>query len=153
MRVYVAAPLFCQAERGFNAEVAAFLRGIGHEVVLPQEGDAPDLASDKCQADREEALLGCYRRDVSDIGSCDALVIVLDGRVPDEGACFELGYATARGKLCVGLKTDVRVSEFGCDNAMLTGALGGRVARSIPELERLLPSDGGDKGQKVNNTQ
>jgi hypothetical protein len=41
----------------------------------------------------------------------------------DEGACFELGYAFALGKTCVGLKTDSRtLFPFG-DNPMIEAAL------------------------------
>ncbi|SEM13100.1 hypothetical protein SAMN04487770_12685 [Butyrivibrio sp. ob235] len=29
---------------------------------------------------------------------CDTILLIFDGRVPDEGACFELGYAYAKGK-------------------------------------------------------
>ena len=50
------------------------------------------------------------------------LVMVLDGRVPDEGACVELGIAYALGKPCYGIRTDVRAAERGLDiNPMLTG--------------------------------
>ena len=58
----------------------------------------------------------------------------MDGRVPDEGATFELGYAYAKGKTCIGLKTDVRVSERGGDNIMLTHSLEYGIARSVAEL-------------------
>ena len=76
--------------------------------------------------------------DLGLIDSCDILVINLDGRVPDEGACVELGYAYAKGKPCFGLKTDIRVSEFGIDNMMIAGTLKGKIARSIPELAGML---------------
>ena len=66
--------------------------------------------------------------------------MVMDGRVPDEGACFELGYAYARGKTVLGLKTDTRVSEHGGDNVMLSSPLRGRIARGIGELLSMLDS-------------
>ena len=37
MRIYFAAPLFSQAEREFNAQVAKVLRENGFDVFLPQE--------------------------------------------------------------------------------------------------------------------
>jgi nucleoside 2-deoxyribosyltransferase len=47
----------------------------------------------------------------------------MDGRTIDEGAAFELGYAFALGKACVGLKTDARsLFTFG-DNPMIEGAV------------------------------
>ncbi|MCR5596608.1 MAG: nucleoside 2-deoxyribosyltransferase, partial [Lachnospiraceae bacterium] len=49
------------------------------------------------------SLLDCKHLD-----QCDVLLFLFDGRVPDEGACFELGYCFARGKRCIGYKTDAR---------------------------------------------
>ncbi len=50
------------------------------------------------------------------IFECDIFLLVLDGRVPDEGACVELGLAYAHKelrstkKLLVGLHTDSRAA-------------------------------------------
>ena len=52
-------------------------------------------------------------------------LLVMDGRVIDEGACFELGYAYSRGKVCIGLKTDVRSLLPIGDNPMVECALRG----------------------------
>ena len=46
---------------------------------------------------------------------CDAILFIFDGRVPDEGACFELGYCYAKGKKCIGYKTDARSFIDGYD--------------------------------------
>ncbi|MBP5727242.1 MAG: nucleoside 2-deoxyribosyltransferase, partial [Clostridia bacterium] len=47
---------------------------------------------------------------------CDAVLFLFDGRVPDEGACFELGYCCyAKGKRCIGYKTDARSFIDGFD--------------------------------------
>ena len=52
----------------------------------------------------------------------DIVVMVLDGRVPDEGACVELGMAYAAGKRCYGLKTDTRSLESNLDlNPLIAG--------------------------------
>lgn len=42
--------------------------------------------------------------------------MLIDGRVPDEGACIELGIAYAQGKRCYGLKTDTRTIQLDLDN-------------------------------------
>ena len=48
----------------------------------------------------------------------------LDGRVPDEGACVELGIAFGSGKRCYGFKTDTRSIELGLDiNPMISGCM------------------------------
>ena len=136
-KIYIAAPLFSEGERAFNERIDAVLRGLGHETFLPQRDGG-------CVADLPELIDGVPKRqylfqmDCAHMDWCDTLLFVMDGRVPDEGACFELGYAYAKGKRCIGLKTDVRVSEKGGDNIMLEGALSYGVARSIPELIEMM---------------
>ena len=60
----------------------------------------------------------------------DIFLFVLDGRVPDEGACVELGIAYGQkhllqqDKLLIGLHTDIRgVFPGGKPNAIINGAL------------------------------
>ena len=139
MRIYIAAPLFSRAELDFNDTVASELRRNGFDVFLPQETGFPEEIPES-EEGRRRILLEAFSKDIDGIRGCDILLIVMDGRVPDEGACFELGYAYASGKICVGLKTDTRVSELGLDNAMLTGSLGDNIARDIPSLIVMLKS-------------
>ena len=105
MKVYIAAPLFSEGERAFNEKVDAVVRECGHETFLPQREGG-------CVADLPAEI----------DGRCDAVLFLLDGRVPDEGACFELGYCYAKGKRCIGYKTDARSFIDGFDNVMLCGA-------------------------------
>ena len=50
------------------------------------------------------------------------MFFMLDGRVPDEGACVELGIAYASGKRCYGFKSDARSIELDMDlNPMISG--------------------------------
>ena len=139
MRIYFAGPLFSEAERDFNIKVAKALREEGFDVFLPQENSQVDGIPDTDEK-RRRLLNGFFTKDIEAIDSSDILLIVMDGRVPDEGACFELGYAYARGKICVGLKTDSRVSEMGTDNAMLVGSLGDNVATDLESLTTMLKS-------------
>ena len=139
MRIYLAAPLFSQAEREFNVNVTEELRSNGYEVFLPQENSEVTEIPDTDEK-RRRLLTGFFAKDIEAIDSSDVLLIILDGRVPDEGACFELGYAYARGKICVGLKTDSRVSEMGTDNAMIVGSLGDNVATDLTSLTTILKS-------------
>ena len=139
MKIYCAGPLFSQAEREFNEKVARDLRDKGFEVFLPQENSSMTETPDTDEK-RRKVMCGFFAKDIEAIESSDVLLIIMDGRVPDEGACFELGYAYARGKICVGLKTDTRVSELGTDNAMLVGSLGDNVAKDLPSLTTMLIS-------------
>lgn len=120
MRLYLAAPLFTQAERRWLRQLAAALRKDGHRVFLPQETakqllrNGPFNPAKVFEANRRNM-------DVSDI-----VIAVLDGPDADSGAAWECGYATGRGKPVIGIRTDFRGSEDDGLNIMLR--------RSISEL-------------------
>lgn len=135
MRIYYAGPLFCQAEIEFNEKIVSRLRSEGFDVYLPQEHSSGTVIPDGDE-ERRELMKGFFKDDLDAIDSSDVLLLVMDGRVPDEGACFELGYAYAKGMKCVGLKTDSRVSELGQDNAMLVGSLGDFISHDVDTLVR-----------------
>lgn len=121
MKIYIAAPLFSEGERAFNERVDAIVRSCGHETYLPQRdggliSELPDMI-DGIPKRKYVFELDCKHMDW-----CDAILFLPDGRVPDEGACFELGYCYAKGKRCVTYKTDARSFIDGFDNVMLYGA-------------------------------
>jgi len=137
-RVYIAGPLFTQAERAFNEQVSTFFEERGYTTFLPQR-DGLLLADLLARGmTKEEALRRIFTLDVETIAGRDLFLFNLDGRVPDEGACVELGIAFAHKKRCIGLKTDCRTLMEGLDNPLLLGPLQGRLARSVPELARFL---------------
>jgi nucleoside 2-deoxyribosyltransferase len=107
-KLYLASPLFSLSERRENDLLCRTLER-WCDVFLPQrDGElVPHLIQQGISPD--EAYRIIYERDVSAIKACDALVVNLDGRTIDEGASFELGFACALGKECVGYHTDVRV--------------------------------------------
>ena len=126
-KLYFAAPLFSAAERCFNLTLTARLEALGFNVFLPQrdgvERDRPPY--DTMPADEKRQLLFATDRD--QIFSAEVFLFVLDGRVPDEGACVELGlayahaYLSGKRKLLVGLQTDVRAAFMGAKlNPMLS---------------------------------
>ena len=121
MKIYIAAPLFSEGERQFNEQIDRILRSCGHQTFLPQREGG-------CVADLPDEINGLPKRkylfqlDCSHMDWCDAILFLFDGRVPDEGACFELGYCYAKGKRCIGYKTDARSFIDGYDNVMLHGA-------------------------------
>jgi nucleoside 2-deoxyribosyltransferase len=123
MLIYLAAPLFNEMELERNRELRDFLRGLGHEVYLPQEdgGLAFDLIAQG--ADMADVRRKVFAADVEAVRRCDILLCVLDGRVPDEGLCVELGMAYTLGKTCIGYQTDKRsLDKFG-NNLMIDGCL------------------------------
>src|SRR5437588_12897627 len=99
MRLYFAGPLFTQAERAWNAAIAAALVEAGHIMFLPQD-EVKAIASLHADA--------IFRVDVDGVRSADAVVAVLDGADPDSGTCFECGLAFALGIPIVAVRTDFR---------------------------------------------
>ena len=147
MKLYIAGPLFTQAERRWNRELAAALRLLDPslELFLPQdeavaEDDVPNFS---------KIFEICLRG----IDNADIVVGILDGPDSDSGTCFECGYAYARGKPVVGVRTDLRNSEDRGLNAMLSRActqvllfpclnesihkLAARIHDGISQLQRL----------------
>ncbi len=120
MLIYLAGPLFSEAERRFNLELAEKLEALGFLLFLPQrdgvERERPPYAS----MTPEERRNATFHLDKQQIFLSDAFLFVLGGRVPDEGACVELGIAYCQKelqdskKLLVGLHTDTRAAFIGC---------------------------------------
>lgn len=138
-RIYLAGPLFCQAERDYNSKIKAELTDAGFDVVLPQDSEPLFEPTEMGNTEyAKESARKVFEKDLRLLDGCDVLVFNLDGRVPDEGACVELGYAFAKGKRVYGLKTDIRVAEFGIDNMMISGMLGNKTAHSVGELVSMI---------------
>lgn len=116
MLVYLAGPLFSEAERSFNESLTQRLEKRGFRVFLPQrDGVERDKASYDVMLP-EERRRAMFELDETKIMEADVFLFVLDGRVPDEGACVELGIAHTNRrfrnveKLIVGLHTDTRAA-------------------------------------------
>lgn len=110
MRLYLAGPLFTLGERMQNSAIAELLRGMGHEVFLPQE-----------QEQREATAKQIFESDIDGIEWAEAVVACMDGPDPDSGTCWEVGYGYARGNKLVLYRTDIRseAPPFGPYNLML----------------------------------
>src|SRR5947209_7405138 len=116
MLIYFAAPLFSRAERLFNENLTQRLEAQGFTVFLPQrdgvERDKPPYSS-MTPEERRQAI---FNLDKQQIFACDIFLFLLDGRVPDEGTCVELGMAYCQRelqgskKLLIGLQTDSRAA-------------------------------------------
>jgi len=130
--IYLAAPFFSDAEREFSMKIVRQLER-HWAVFLPfrdgvrmAELVANGVSADAASADVWDCDLAAIRRSA-------VIVAVLDGRVPDEGVCVEIGLAKAIDMPVIGLKTDVR-SCFSWDlNPMITGAVS-PICASIEEL-------------------
>ena len=120
--VYFAGPLFNQSEKDFNLKLAKVLEERGYHVFLPQrDGIEAALLEGKSE---EELTKMIFDLDSGEVKKADIIFMNLDGRVPDEGACVELGIAYGTGKRCYGFKTDTRSVELGMDlNPMISGCM------------------------------
>jgi nucleoside 2-deoxyribosyltransferase len=114
--IYLAGPLFSEAERRFNLGLTQRLEATGFEVFLPQRDGAERNRPPYDAMTPEERRRAMFRLDRSRILDSDVFLFVLDGRVPDEGACVELGIAHCQKylqnseKLLIGLHTDTRAA-------------------------------------------
>lgn len=121
-RVYFAAPLFNEAEKAYNLQIVSILEEYGYEVFLPQRDGF--LAAELEGLTEAEKTAKIFQKDRDETLKADIIFILLDGRIPDEGACVELGIAYASGKRCYGFKNDARSVEMDMDlNPMIAGCL------------------------------
>jgi nucleoside 2-deoxyribosyltransferase len=120
--LYLAAPLFNLAEREFNCRIRDCLAEVV-DVYLPQADGGLFVELVEQGMDVEKASKRIFDGDIRAINCSEYVLIVMDGRSVDEGAAFELGYAAARGKICIGLQTDMRRLLPIGNNPMITGSL------------------------------
>ncbi len=130
MKLYLAGPLFTQAERSWNRHLADLLTSGGHDVFLPQ-AEIGAIAT----LDAESV----FRLDVDGVRSADAVVAILDGADPDSGTSFECGLAFAIGTPILLVRTDFRAGgdglpgqKLGTVNLMLAQAASAVVSRTDP---------------------
>jgi nucleoside 2-deoxyribosyltransferase len=119
MKIYLAGPLFSTAEKIFNEDLCKILENIGFNVFLPQRDGAEKTISNYEELQKEEKRQAIFRIDYEQIVSSDIFLFILDGRIPDEGACVELGIAYTikkikdNNKIIIGLHTDSRAAFIG----------------------------------------
>jgi nucleoside 2-deoxyribosyltransferase len=109
MRIYVAGPLFSEAERTWLDELAERLRAEGWECFVPHESfaDPTDLSPEEV-----------FRVDAEGLRGANVLLAWLDGPVVDDGTAAEIGMfaelcasGDPRYRGVVGLVTDLRAQR------------------------------------------
>lgn len=115
-KIYFAGPLFSEAEREFNQKLTNRLEALGCQVFLPQRDGVKSNRPAFEAMNPDEQREAIFTLDRDKILESDIFLFILDGRVPDEGACVELGiaythrYIGKANKLIVGLHTDMRAA-------------------------------------------
>ncbi len=115
MKVYLAGPLFSQAERSFLDGVAVRLRSEGFVVFVPHE----QFAEQKfMRSEGGAAADEVYLTDLDGLLGANAVLAWLDGTQVDDGTAVEIGifsrlcvFEVARYKGIIGLSTDMRVAR------------------------------------------
>jgi nucleoside 2-deoxyribosyltransferase len=153
-RVYCSGPLFCPEEIAAMTAIAEALEASGYETFLPHrdglEAHLLKLVNDpranfiRIPPANRFLSRAAFALDIHQILEiCDALVMNMNGRVPDEGAVAETAVAFAAGKPLVIYKNDHRSLLNGHDNSMLIGLSDSfstveRIGRIPAEVERVL---------------
>ena len=143
--LYLAAPLFSVAERRFNRDLADALiaRLDGIDIILPQNNKPDEDAEpiDMMQWHYDQCIAGLARADI--------VLAILDGPDADSGVCFETGWAKARGKPVIGIRTDFRdQQEFGV-NLMLSRGVDALIHRT--DLDESIDALADRIGECINN--
>ncbi len=130
--VYLAAPLFSEAELDFNRKLRDQIKAAGFKVFLPQE-DSNNIKDEKT---RQKII---FSKNEAAIKNSDIIIAVIDGIDIDSGTAWEIGYAYARGKPILGLRTDFRTLGIeGTVNLMIERSV--IICMNIPELLNRLKS-------------
>lgn len=118
-KLYLAAPLFNEAELSYNRELKKVLAPF-FDVFLPQEDGLllRDISSENASNDTAEGKI--FNADIAAMNNSDIILAVLNGAHIDEGVAFELGYCFAMGKRCIGIKEDVRQALPTGNNPMIS---------------------------------
>jgi len=151
MQIYLASPLgFSPENNPYLDKVKQQILSQGHTIFCPwEQTQLSDELQRIPQLDRYQERVGSYKAFAAQIGTInedgiresDALLAVLDGAEVDSGTASELGFASALGKVCYGLRTDIRDSGDFAGIPVNLQVLhfiersGGRLFRKIADIE------------------
>lgn len=113
-KVYLAGPLFTQAERQWNLALANALTERGFEMLVPQI-----MAEQYISAHGGFDPDALFRLAADGVKKANVVLAVLDGADPDSGTSFECAIAWSHGIPVVGLRTDFRKGGDGIGNVNL----------------------------------
>ena len=134
INIYLAGPLFSEAERNYNKQLKTILNKKGFNVFLPQE-DAFDNST--LRDDNKNMVI--FENNIRGIDLSDVIVAILDGGSDvDSGTAWEVGYAYSNKVPIYGIRTDFRtLGTEGRVNLMIEKSLE-YLAEDVNELCREL---------------
>jgi nucleoside 2-deoxyribosyltransferase len=103
--VYVAGPLFSQAERQFLEQMVSELAKASG---LDAHADFFLPHRDGGELGKGPKRLDIFNLDINKLSQANIVVALLDGQDVDSGTCIELGYAFSSDKKIFGIITDFR---------------------------------------------
>jgi hypothetical protein len=135
LRIYVAGPLFSEAERSWLDALAARLRGEGFDCFVPHEHSPASV---------DVTVENIYLIDTDGLRSANALVAWLDGPIVDDGTACEIGMfaelARSGGEHyrgIVAIATDLRL-ERRRDQSVVGGGMNLFVAGAIESCGKVV---------------
>jgi len=145
-RIYCSGPLFCPEEVAGMTAIAETLEKAGYATFLPQRDgleayllkyvNDPRVNFIRVPPANRFLSRAAFALDIYQIlERCDALVMNMNGRVPDEGAVAETAVAFAAGKPLVIYKNDHRTLLNGYDNSMLIGL--SQTFSTVEQMEKI----------------
>lgn len=147
IKIYCAGPIFNTKEREEMEEIAEILRQNGFDVFLPHKDGLKfyDMLSymirlgfenKKAKNILKRAIFYLDAYQVAE--DCNAVLVNLNGRIPDEGAIVEGAWSWILGKPTFLFKNDVRTVLDGEDNPMVEGLGNFIYVRSVNQLREVL---------------
>jgi nucleoside 2-deoxyribosyltransferase len=106
--VYIAGPLFSDAERSY---LELMVKELSNSSNLNSDADFFLPHRDGGELGKGPTRKDIFELDIRHVNSARVIVALLDGQDVDSGTCIELGYACAKGKKIFGLLTDFRAYE------------------------------------------
>jgi nucleoside 2-deoxyribosyltransferase len=137
MKIYLAGPLFSEAERNWLKSIKARIESLSEEisVLWPYEL----ITREDKESLGNAAKLEIFERCRSHLEDSDLLIAVLDGSQVDDGTAWEIGYFYARRKpdqKIIGIRTDFRRAGE-CDGSKVNAMIECSCDEVVPTLDDL----------------
>jgi nucleoside 2-deoxyribosyltransferase len=145
--IYCSGPLFCPEELAGMNTIARVIEQAGYSIFLPQRDGLEAyvlkyintplntrLFNIRSQIDQAIFALDVFQI----VKNCQAIIVNLNGRVPDEGAIVEASIAFSCSKPVLFYKNDCRAPFSGRDNAMIHGLSQYKLINDLNDIPGML---------------